>query len=283
MSAPSTIDPTALRRFPRVSADGDVVIHNRGKNVAAKNHIVNISQGGALMLTTAQQEEGATLQVEFGAPIFPSPELLPCHVAHCADAPAEMVERFFPNDGKTRFYQIGLEFKQLNGDQQHLLAAFIKQQLQEERNKRGDQRPTALSRTAKLKPHAPPWSFGLGLLLAGIVAWRGIGEGQTDTDITSHILLALAVSWGAGRIANVVWMTLETWRAPPHDPVASLAGNTLADADTTLADVADDAPLDADAVEAAASSSTSMAVSATSPSSLPSPTEGVSAVQSTAA
>lgn len=244
---PSASAPLPTRRSPRITVEADTRIGAADKMPLFPSVVLNVSEGGALIFTHHQQREGAHIQMELGEPIFPTSRVVHGRIAHVADAPDELLmvlrakEQAEMDKGG---YLLGIEFVALTDEVQMTLQRFIAQRTWEERQRRtGEdgtvQQPTARDRKFRPKRvRVPTWAYMLGLFMGAYILVTGLLQGASETDIALHTGVALAASWGMGRLAVILWPMLEGWRTPDATFTirADKLGNgvTLADADTEL-------------------------------------------------
>ncbi len=226
----------AMRQSPRVTTRGEARIvpttPPRGKVPIQRSQVLNISLGGALILSTGMQQMGNVIEVELGAPIFPNAILVSARVAHVADAPPQLAAQLAVGKQKIKAYLLGVEFLRFPDDQQAILKSYLKGRVELERRQRDGTKPTVRDRSTTPPGQVPSWAYALGLLLGVYIAIQGLIQGQSDTTIALNVVLSLVGSWMIGRITAFLWLSMEVWRAPAARLIDK--DTPMEDADTTL-------------------------------------------------
>jgi hypothetical protein len=257
------LEKTPLRQMPRVAMQGATKVSTSKQTPVSPGLVINVSTGGALMLSSARVEQGAAIQLELGEPIFPVARLVSARVTHVDRAPdhllAELEQKGKGVGRKAEAYLLGCKFLILDDETRKTLAKFVHDHVDEERQRRAEAQQgdpkvrTARDRAVAIpRPVAPPWSYALGLAVGAYVVATGVWQNADDLTIALHGAAALFIFWIAGRAASQIWLRLEAWRAPEATIVAITDG-TAADVVEALADA--DSALDASGSDPAESAS----------------------------
>lgn len=235
---------TPLRTAPRVAVNTSAKIGTAPqKPPISQSRVLNVSTGGALLLANARQTEGATIYIELGPPVFAEPALLAARVAHVDPAPphlaALLAESGKPGAKRGALYLLGVQFVNLSPEHAKTIAAFVRQRVELERKRRGDESHSARDRAPQTRRiETPRWAYALGLVAGLYRGLTGLAAGENDLTVALTVLATLGLAWFAGRCYAAVWAQLETWHAPEAIVIAHQAAiaddGTIPDADSTL-------------------------------------------------
>ena len=252
--------PLPTRQSPRITVMSETQVIFDDAATASPTTLLNISAGGALLLSSSPYYVGVSLGITLSEPIFPAAATVQGRVLYNIIATKEALQerglQLTLPEGT--WYLIGLQFIALPDALRQPLQTFIDANLRDERKRRrqsGKGRGKVSTAQDRLSDHydteVSPWIYAVALLAVAFEAWAAFAWHITPAWIPPLLSVTLAAWWLLGRYfargsERATLLALKRLYTP--EAVASLADADSA-LDSPMEILASDASTDVNALQ----------------------------------